>query len=62
MAVPSERNNDTLLMAWVRDFFEDTPDMLFVKDRELVYIGASKAFSALTVKKTPERVVGCTDM
>ncbi len=52
--------NKILLHAW-ESFFLDTPDMIYFKDTQLTYVGASRAFAEEVGCKAPEDVIGKTD-
>ena len=49
-----------MLHAW-GSFFLDTPDMIYFKDTQLIYVGASRAFAEEVGCKDPDEVVGKTD-
>jgi|GEM_PF-363305 len=49
-----------LYSAW-QELFEHTKDLLFIKDINLMYLGASKTFSDMVGVSDPRQIIGKTD-
>ncbi len=60
MADDLRQRNQLMLCAW-DSFIRDTPDFMFFKDINLVYLGASRAFAELVGCSRPEDVIGKRD-
>lgn len=54
-------NNNIIIPAAFRAMLEDTKDLVFVKDMNLVYVAASMPFVRMTGKNTLEEVIGKKD-
>ncbi|MEA4854047.1 MAG: EAL domain-containing protein [Christensenella sp.] len=55
------KNNCKLIGAALATILENTMDMMFVKDEELVYRGASRAFAKMVGLENSEDAIGKTD-
>ena len=57
------KNTDSqLLFSAFETLIQNTKDMMFVKDTNLVYVAASMPFVRLVGKNSPEEIVGYTDL
>jgi diguanylate cyclase (GGDEF)-like protein/PAS domain S-box-containing protein len=50
-----------ILMDWMQSVMHDSTDMIFVKDLDLVYVAASRAFTEMLGLASPAAAVGRTD-
>lgn len=56
-----EQAQYTVITSAVRAFLENTRDMVFVKDKNLIYLAASQSFVQMAGKLCCEEIVGKTD-
>lgn len=54
-------DNNALTLLWGKSFLADTLEIMFVKDRDLVYLAASNAFAEMVDLDSTAKVVGKTD-
>ncbi|MDO5562289.1 MAG: diguanylate cyclase, partial [Synergistaceae bacterium] len=59
---PDDKNTTRLLFSAWHAFMAATPDFMFIKNLDLVYVDASKAFAELVGRSSAEDVVGKTDL
>lgn len=52
---------DDIFVCAFKSYISNTDDIIFIKDKNLVYRAASRAFAMLTQKSGPSAVVGLTD-
>ena len=52
--------DDILISAW-GEFLRSTPDMVFLKDSDLIYIGASLSFARMVGLSSADELIGKTD-
>ena len=61
MKAENERPADALIDRWAVSYLKETSDMVFLKNRDLVYIGASLPFARMVGRKSVEELIGLTD-
>ena len=57
----NEKHN-ILITAAFRAMLDNTGDMVFIKNRDLVYVAASMPFVKMVGKENPEEIIGHTDL
>ena len=57
----ADSKNDAMIEEWARSFLLGTSEMVFLKDRQLVYIAASEPFARIVGRNSAQELIGKTD-
>lgn len=59
--VENDHTNDEWILNWGKSLFQDTPDLVFIKNLDLIYVAASRAFVNMLGRTGTEEIIGHTD-